>query len=86
MSQVVARHVPYFNESFMLMWKDDRNPQASEFRDLGVELHALNESRFLLAFPGQFSPTATVDLESVNSILRPRLPVAGVWQVRKPGY
>ena len=85
-SQVVAQHVTYFNESFILMWKDDRDPEALEYRDLGIELLMLNEKRFGLAFPGPFSREAAIDAASVNSILRPKLPVTGVWRIRRPGY
>jgi len=84
--QVVAQHVTYFNESFILMWKDEQDPEVHAYRDLGVELHILNEKRFGLAFPAPFSRTAAVETGSVNSILLPRLPVMGVWRVRRPVF
>jgi hypothetical protein len=83
-SQIVAQHVTYFDESFILMWKDDRAPEAREYWDLDVELLMLNEKRFGLAFPAPFSRAAAIETGSVNSILLPRLPVTGVWRVRKP--
>ena len=46
----------------------------------------LNERRFHLAFPGPFSRQSPLDLASVNSVLRPKLPVSGVWQIRWPGF
>ncbi len=83
-SQVVAQHVTYFDESFILMWKDDRDPEAREYWDLGVELLMLNEKRFGLAFPAPFSRAAPFETGSVNSILLPKLPVTGIWRLRKP--
>ena len=83
-SQLVAQHVRYFDESFILMWKDDRDPEAREYWDLGVELLMLNEKRFGLAFPPPFSPAGPVETGSVNSILLPKLPVTGIWRLRKP--
>ena len=90
-SQMVAEHVTHFDESFILMWKgepdrDRPGQEAREYWDLGVELHMLNERRFDLAFPAPFSTTAAIDTRFVNSILLPKLPVTGVWQVRKPWY
>ena len=83
-SQIVAQHVTYFDESFILMWKDDRAPEAREYWDLDVELLMLNEKRFGLAFPAPFSLVAAIETGSVNSILLPRLPLTGIWQLRKP--
>lgn len=86
MSQLVAQHVSYFSESFILVWKDNRDIEVPQYRDPGVELLILNGKRFALAFPGPFSLEAPVDAALVNSILRPRLPVMGVWQVRRPAF
>ncbi len=85
-SQVVAQHVTHFDESFILMWKDGRDPEAREYWDLDVELLMLNEKRFGLAFPAPFSRAEAIATGSVNSILLPRLPVTGIWRLRKPWY
>jgi hypothetical protein len=83
MLQFVARFASRHRNSFIMLRKDER---YGPFRyiDFGIELHVLNEKRFAQSFPGTPSPTVPIDLAKVNSILRPRLPLGGVGNIRVP--
>ena len=81
---LIQRHVNNLQQNFILMWKDDRDPTMHAYRDLGIELHVLNERRFSLAFPPPLSRTAAINPFKVNSILRPTLPNRSLLSVRKP--
>jgi spermidine synthase len=80
--RTVALHRVYFREGFIVMWNGEA--PAAEYRDLGVELSMLNETRFGLSFPAPFPRSAEIDAQWVNSILRPRLPTTDIWSVRRP--
>ncbi|MCH7565515.1 MAG: hypothetical protein IH968_17015, partial [Gemmatimonadetes bacterium] len=82
MRRKVAQHLSYFREGFIVMWNGDA--PAAEYRDPGVELSILNETRFGLSFPPPFPSSADIDTRWVNSILRPRLPTTELWSTRRP--
>ncbi len=67
-----------------MMWNGDRDPLVHEYRDLGIELHVLNEIRFNRAFPPPFARAVPIDQRLVNSIMRPTLPTAEIWSIREP--
>ena len=81
MERMIAQYVSHFPEGFIVMWKGDA--PGGEYRDPGVELTILNEERFALSFPPPFPPT-DIDMDRVNSILRPRLPTLKLWSTRRP--
>jgi spermidine synthase len=80
--QAVELHPRYFREGFISMWRGDAPTPA--YRDPGVELSMLNERRFGISFPGPFPPLEEANDRWVNSIMRPTLPTAGIWNVRRP--
>lgn len=84
MREFVASHVIDLKQGFILMWNGDRDPLVHEYRDLGIELHVLNETRFNRAFPPPFARGVPIDQRLVNSILRPTLPTAKIWSIREP--
>ena len=84
MRQYVQRHADNLEQAFIVMWKHGREARTPVYRDFGVEMSALNENRFALAFPPPFSTSARIDLFRVNSILRPTLPLRSFLTVRKP--
>ncbi len=84
MRKFVAQHVIDLKQGFILMWNGDRDPLVHEYRDLGIELHVLNEIRFNRAFPPPFARAVPIDQRVVNSILRPTLPTAKIWSIREP--
>ncbi|MCH7532596.1 MAG: hypothetical protein IIB36_12680 [Gemmatimonadetes bacterium] len=84
MLQFIEQHESNFEQGFILMWNDDRDPTVHMYRDLGVDLSVLNERRFALAFPPPFSRSADIDPFRVNSILRPTLPRQRIFSVRRP--
>ena len=82
-SNFLDRYLNWVNQGFIMLRKGtDDSP--GEFWDLGIELHALNEERFQLAFPRVSSKEDTVDLARVNSIMRPTLPRGRVFYIRSP--
>jgi len=82
MRRMVSQHLSGFREPFISMWNGDA--PAAEYRDPGVELFILNETRFGLSFPPPFPRSADIDMRWVNSILRPRLPTIELWSTRRP--
>jgi len=82
--QLIIRHADNLEQSFILMWNDDRDPTMHAYVDLGIDLRVLNERRFALAFPPPFSRSADIDPFKVNSILRPTLPNRRLFSVRTP--
>jgi len=83
MRQFIDKHASNFEQGFIMMWNDDRDPTVHTYRELGIELSVLNERRFALSFPPPFSRRA-VDPFNVNSILRPTLPRQRIFSVRRP--
>ena len=84
MLQFIDRHASNLEQGFILMWNDGRDPTVHTYRDVGIDLHVLNERRFALAFPPPFSRSADIDPFLVNSILRPTLPRRRILSVREP--
>ena len=82
--QLIIRHSSNLEQTFILMWKDDRDPTVHSYWNLGIDLRVLNERRFALAFPPPFSRSADIDPLKVNSILRPTLPNRRLLSVRTP--
>ena len=52
------------------------------YRDLGITLHVLNETRFHLAFAQPHPMRDGVDDDTVNSIMRPTMPTVPWWYTR----
>ena len=80
MQSFVRYHVKGLRQGFILMHKD--TGARGHYRELGIKLHVLNEERFQLAFAQAFPVTNTTDDSKVNSIMRPTLPIEGIWKTR----
>ncbi len=80
MQSFVRYHVKGLRQGFILMHRDAG--ARSHYRELGIKLHVLNEERFQLAFAQPFPVTNTTDDSKVNSIMRPTLPIEGIWKTR----
>ena len=80
MAAFVADHARTLVQGFFLLRRG--NDTVEPYRDLGVKLHVLNEMRYERAIPARFLAPSQVDLQRVNSIMRPALPTESIWHPR----
>ena len=77
----ISNHVDALMQGFILARRGpSRGPP--KYRDLGVKLHVLNETRFQLAFEQPYPMRAGIDVRQVNSIVRPTMPTVAWSYIR----
>jgi hypothetical protein len=76
----VRAHVKRLKQGFVFMRKE-AGQFTKEYRDFGIQLHALNAERFQRAIAVPL-PAPAIDPAKVNSILRPTLPTEPFWSIR----
>ena len=68
----ISDHVDALMQGFILA-RHGPSRGRPQYRDLGIKLHVLNETRFQLAFEQPYPMRAGVDVRRVNSIVRPTM-------------
>ena len=76
----LSAHANGLMQGFILARRGPR--RQPRYRDLGITLHVLNETRFYLAFAQPHPMRDGIDDDRVNSIMRPTMPTVPWWYTR----
>jgi spermidine synthase len=79
----LIRYARTFEQGFIML-KNGPLAEPGDFHDFGVKLHVLNADRYRWSFGFKFDKPMDIDMQKVNSIMRPTLPIIGIRYIRLP--